>query len=148
MKPDTCVHYSGALNPACGGVCRAGVNYRELVGGKVEGWVTRLPCTPTMEIRGGGERAACGEFRTPTAEELAEDKRQTDESIRKFMVAHSGKVREWREANKWDRKNPNGATGKVPCEACGTGEICLSMSSYNGHVHGKCTTDGCVSWME
>jgi len=68
--------------------------------------------------------------------------------MRKFMVAFSGNVLQWRKANKWDRKNPKGATGKVPCEACGKGEIHLSMSAYNGHVHGQCTTEGCVSWME
>lgn len=31
--------------------------------------------------------------------------------------------------------------------ACG-GKLHLSQSSYNGHVHGKCETPDCVSWME
>jgi hypothetical protein len=148
VKSNCCVHYNGALNPVTKGVCRAGVNLRHLVGGKVEGWITRLPCTPTLEIRGGGERAACDKYREPTTEELAAHKRETDEAMKKFMVAFSGNVLEWRKANAWDKKNPKGATGKVPCEACGTGEIHLSMSEYNGHVHGQCTTAGCVSWME
>lgn len=28
------------------------------------------------------------------------------------------------------------------------GKLHLSQSSYNGHVHGHCETEGCVSWME
>jgi hypothetical protein len=146
MKKGTCIHYTGALNPRTKGVCAAGVNYRALVDGDVQGWVSRLPCSPG-EPR-GGQRVTCVQFLEPTPEQIAEDKRQTDEIMRKFMVAFSGKVREWRDANKWDRKNPKSATGKVPCEVCGKGEIHLSMSAYNGHVHGKCTTDDCVSWME
>lgn len=148
MKGNCCIHYNGALNPATKGVCRAGVSLRQLVGGKVEGWITRLPCTPTLEIRGGGERAACDKYREPTTEELAAHKRETDEALKKFMVAFTGAVAAWRDANKWDKKNPKAAAGKVPCEACGKGEIHLSMAAYNGHVWGKCTTDGCVSWME
>jgi hypothetical protein len=146
MKPDTCKHYTGALNPRTSGTCSVGVNYRALVGGEVFGWISRLPCT-AGEPR-CGERVTCDKFQAPTPEEIAEDKRQIDESIRKFTVAYTGNVREWRNANKWDRKNPKSAQGKVPCEACGKGEIHLSMAAYNGHVHGKCTTEGCLSWME
>lgn len=48
----------------------------------------------------------------------------------------------WREANK----------GKshmevVECPAC-KGKLHLSISGYNGHVHGQCETENCVSWME
>jgi len=35
----------------------------------------------------------------------------------------------------------------IECPAC-KGRLHLSQSSYNGHVHGKCETKGCVSWME
>jgi ribosomal protein L32 len=146
MRADGCIHYTGALNPATGGVCGEGINYRELVGGPVLGWISRLPCS-AGEAR-GGDKVSCPKYRAPTAEEIAEDKRRTDESIRRFMAVQSGKVREWREAQRWSKKNRVSATGVVPCEACGKGEIRLSMAAYNGHVHGKCTTDGCVSWME
>jgi hypothetical protein len=146
MKADTCRYYTGAINPRGNGCCDAGVNYRELVGGDSFGWVRRLPCSKVL--RDDATAVTCAKFQLPTPEEVAESERKSAESIRKFMVAYSGKVREWREANKWDRKNPKGATGKVPCEVCTTGEIHLSMSEYNGHVWGKCSTEGCVSWME
>jgi hypothetical protein len=147
MKHDSCIHYTGALNPAAGPACKQGINYRELVGGDPVGWVTRLPCSAVMEPRNGA-KVSCDKHQLPTPEEIAEDERRTAESVRKFMVAYTGKVREWREANKWDRKNPKSAAGKVPCEVCSTGEIHLLMHEYNGHVHGKCSTEGCVSWME
>ncbi len=37
--------------------------------------------------------------------------------------------------------------GVVECPCCKS-RLHLSQSSYNGHVHGKCETEGCVSWME
>ncbi len=35
----------------------------------------------------------------------------------------------------------------VECPIC-KGRLHLSQSAYNGHCHGKCETDNCVSWME
>lgn len=35
----------------------------------------------------------------------------------------------------------------VECPIC-KGRLHLSQSSFNGHCHGHCETDGCVSWME
>lgn len=35
----------------------------------------------------------------------------------------------------------------IECPKC-KGRLHLSQSSYNGHVHGRCDTEGCVSWME
>jgi len=52
-------------------------------------------------------------------------------------------------ASKW-RVKGKPATNRsevVECPAC-KGRLHLSQAAYNGHVHGKCETDGCVSWME
>jgi hypothetical protein len=38
--------------------------------------------------------------------------------------------------------------GKMPCPICKTGELSYSRSTYNGHVHARCSTDSCVTWME
>lgn len=38
--------------------------------------------------------------------------------------------------------------GKMECPVCRTGELKYSRSNYNGHVHAKCSTVGCVAWME
>jgi hypothetical protein len=47
----------------------------------------------------------------------------------------------------WRAKPPKGKQEVIECPACG-GRLHLSQSAYNGHVHGKCETEGCVSWME
>ena len=51
-------------------------------------------------------------------------------------------IADWRKAHKG-----KSASEVVECPAC-NGKLHLSISSYNGHVHGKCETAGCVSWME
>lgn len=51
--------------------------------------------------------------------------------------------------SKW-RVRPKPTTSRrevIECPKC-KGRLYLSQSSYNGHVHGKCETEGCVSWME
>ena len=35
----------------------------------------------------------------------------------------------------------------IECPIC-KGKLHLSQSSYNGHCHGQCETEGCVQWME
>lgn len=48
----------------------------------------------------------------------------------------------------WRKEKPRGKAAVIDCPTGCGGKLHLSQSSYNGHVHGKCTTDGCVSWME
>lgn len=49
--------------------------------------------------------------------------------------------------DEWRKKLPYGKAEVIKCPEC-EGRLHLSQSSYNGHVHGKCETAGCVSWME
>lgn len=47
----------------------------------------------------------------------------------------------------WRTRPPTNKAEVIKCPAC-EGRLHLSQSGYNGHVHGKCETKGCVSWME
>jgi hypothetical protein len=38
--------------------------------------------------------------------------------------------------------------GTMRCPICGTGTLGYSRAGYNGHIHAKCSTNGCVAWME
>lgn len=39
--------------------------------------------------------------------------------------------------------------GHIPCPLCSTGTIVFSRAgSFNGHIHGRCSTSGCIQWME
>lgn len=62
--------------------------------------------------------------------------------IEKFLVALKV-AGEWKvkPKPKEDRREV------VECPIC-KGRLHLSQSAYNGHCHGRCETDGCVSWME
>lgn len=147
MKAGQCKHYTGCLNPRTP-TCEAGVNYREHVGGDGFGWVRRLPCTKLLGEDDPTAIVKCDKYREPTAEEISADEARVAAAMKKFMVAFTGNVAAWRKAQGWSKQNKVSATGTVPCESCGTGTIHLSMAAYNGHVWGKCTTDGCVSWVE
>lgn len=47
----------------------------------------------------------------------------------------------------WRKKLPRGKAEIIECPEC-KGKLHLSQAAYNGHVHAKCETTGCVSWME
>lgn len=47
----------------------------------------------------------------------------------------------------WRKRKPIGKQEIIECPACG-GRLHLSQAASNGHVHGQCETEGCVSWME
>jgi uncharacterized protein YbaR (Trm112 family) len=36
----------------------------------------------------------------------------------------------------------------MKCPLCENGILCYTISDYNGHIHGKCTTEHCIQWME
>ena len=49
-------------------------------------------------------------------------------------------------------KHPIGnkfVSGSISCPICKDGIVNYIISDhYNGHIHGHCTKEGCVSWME
>lgn len=53
----------------------------------------------------------------------------------------------WPVVSAWRKEPPVGKSEIIKCPAC-EGRLHLRQSSYNGHVHGHCETEGCVSWME
>lgn len=130
-----CIHYSYP-RPGPGPVCEAGV--------PMDGWdgvpFARWPCF----LDGGRSKPdaiPCERLRLPTAEEIAahnEWSHMRMETLRTVMLG----IQPWRVAHKGQS-----ASEVVECPAC-KGHLHLSIAAYNGHVHGRCETDGCVSWME
>ncbi len=47
----------------------------------------------------------------------------------------------------WRKKLPLGKQEVVECPVC-KGRLHLSQSSYNGHVHVKCSTPDCINFIE
>lgn len=152
MKHGTCVHFNGIQNKACS----RGVNY------DVNWPDGKKPCIQWIpkSARGGtylrageepverkpwpgaAEAKPCPFRQEPTDAEVQEYRVTSDAHMKKAMAAI-------RVASAW-RVKPKPAADRaevVACPVC-NGRLHLSQSAYNGHVHGKCETPDCVSWME
>lgn len=125
-----CIHFNGIQHDAC----RAGINMRAHVGGDDFGWAKRIPCL--------GERdgiVPCDKRRLQTAAEADAEDAEFEarfahiKAARAEIVQRHGKQR--------------GVSGQVRCPAC-SGLLAYSIAAYNGHIHARCETDGCVSWIE
>ncbi|WP_415912430.1 hypothetical protein [Neptuniibacter sp. QD37_11] len=115
--------------------CEAGVNYRELVGGEIAGWVKRRPCDPSNETD-----IKCDKFEPRTAEEVAQAERE-----RQIFRQHAEHLMMLIPEVK--AKLAGGGNDTLECPVC-KGKLHVSVSSHNGHCHGSCETEGCLSWME
>lgn len=147
MKNGTCKHYTGTFhNTHCG----AGVCYRDVTTDpdEQEGSALRIPChsqpfpqsTPS-QLEHFNRRGSCGKYEEPTAEELAEFDRDMEDAIAQTMLAIPliEKVKAEHEGKNWK--------GVEACPVCG-GKLHMTHAACNGHVWGKCETEGCLAWME
>lgn len=163
MTPGTCIHYTGLLFDKGTCTCLAGVDMRATFGDEKPGIFMRMPCIQFREVPAHGRGTYCkageptvrrevdrkGETMMPcalrvepTAEQVEQDRLETDAAMERTFVAI-------KVASEW-RVKPKPAKNRrevVECPVC-KGRLHLSQSSFNGHVHGKCETEGCVSWME
>ena len=137
MKRQTifCKHYRAMSEHK---TCSAGVEYESLKGVP---WDDR-PCF----VLDGKVNPTCNLAAYPTPEEIeAEDAelRVRFEKIgkaRQAIVDHLG--------GPWKKGKP-GAQGVIDCPACnGAKTLQFSRAGYNGHIHARCTSKDCVSWME
>jgi hypothetical protein len=150
MSDGKCIHFNGSQNERC----KLGVAYDQFRPG--------LPCIQftQMSARGGtylraGEVPAeirpfpgaqpterCRFYQEPTEEQVQAERIASDAALKKTLAALK-LASEWRVKPKTKQDR----FGVVECPVC-KGHLRLSQSSYNGHVHGQCETEGCVSWME
>lgn len=154
-----CQHYDpGGLSMTGGkepsGHCKAGVVYLDQFGrapddesskldGKYypsSGIYQRICCTDGGKRSEEEQRARCPKWIRRTREQGEARADRMEDSLRR-MTAAGPIVKEF-------RKKPWGKKAVFDCPACKTGKLHLSQSSYNGHVHGRCTTPDCLSWME
>lgn len=138
MKKENCIHWTG-IQKEC---CKAGVNYAELTGGRVSGWGMMLPCwTSTLDTQKNYEKVLCEKFQAPTEAQL----KQGEDEI-KSMISRVGIV--MRAIASWRKELPIGKYKSMDCPTGCGGTLHLSQAACNGHVHGSCSTEGCVRWME
>lgn len=136
-----CIHYSGISDGKGGWVtsCEKGVEYSTFRGeGKTHGM---QPCFLTEKGESKPDALPCEHLRRPTPEEIAEHETWIEAHMNKMRLVMTT-IRPWRAAHKGQNFGE-----VVDCPAC-QGRLHLSIAAYNGHVHGRCETVGCVSWME
>jgi hypothetical protein len=134
-----CIHYryNRDVKPGQPNTCEAGVDYAAWDGIKHAG----RPCFLDEQGQSKEGAAVCPKLRRPTPEEIALHEQWLNERMNVMGTVMVG-IASWRAKHKGQS-----AAEIVECPAC-KGRLHLSIAAYNGHVHGHCETDGCVSWAE
>lgn len=141
-----CHHFNGMSNTTCA----AGINYQELAG-IVDGLFLVLPCakestwSKTRREQLGLQIRQCPKLDRVTREQA---EKEAEEMINQGNRTMSAMIIAHEDADSKGLKKGHGGAGEVECPICITGHIQYSVASYNGHMAAKCTTKGCVSWME
>lgn len=134
-----CRHYNGCINERC----RAEVRYDDVKEHPAPGKPLRLPCI--LEGTFSGPDLPCEKRSIPTeAEAIAE----TMETVARLYENAEARRHAKEDARAKGYGKGHGGRGEVPCSRCKTGRLRYSVASYNGHMHGVCTTPDCVRWME
>lgn len=143
-----CIHYERKPGMPDREACKKGIVYDDLTRvaelGRT-GCMLRLPCIRSHQDekeRKGQPFCECPHMQFPTMEESIAHESEVNAHMEKMAVAFEV-VGKWRVKPKpqADRRDV------LECPIC-KGRLHVRQSSYNGHVHAKCETQGCVSWME
>lgn len=152
MKHGQCKYFNGVQNDKCNRGVAYEVNWPngpkpciQLLHKSSRGGTYLRPGEVPAETKPfpSAEKAKpCPFYDDPTDEEVDASRRKMEAAMDRVVVAMG-------VASKW-RIKPKPETDRyevVECPVC-NGRLHLSQSAYNGHMHGKCETDGCVSWLE
>jgi hypothetical protein len=131
-----CIHFNGTSNP----FCEKAVRYEDVTDRSAT--PASMPCIAKYNTNG----SKCELLQLPTAEEIAADRKELDERVEKMVRAREAIVAAC--GGKWKEGMP-GSQGRIDCPACGKpNTLGFIRSGRNGHIHARCWTEGCVSWME
>lgn len=135
-----CIHYryNRDVKKDQPDTCEAGVDYKRWRG------VTHASQPCFLDDKTGESKPnalPCEHLRRPTAEEIALHEEWRKARMNRMAVVMTA-ITPWRKAHKG-----KSAHEVVECPIC-KGRLHLSIAAYNGHIHGRCETADCVSWME
>lgn len=126
-----CRHYVGLAHNT---VCDGGVEYSDL--------------QTALDIKAAGvvaicmgRASGCSKYQPYTPEEIAQQEQTVKEQAGKIAIARTAIVTKTQgKRNVW---------GEIhPCPVCHEGMLKYSVSMWNGHIRGKCSTPTCVDWNE
>lgn len=129
--PGWCIHFRSMGQHD---TCEKGVPYNSFK----ERTLERMPCYNTK-----GDKLFCEHHRLPTKEEIAAHEEWSAKSFNKLTTVLQA-IKPWRM--KWSKERIN-YQETIECPLC-KGQLHLSIAACNGHIHGRCHTEGCVAWME
>lgn len=132
-----CRHYHPSAPMSHDG-CKLGIDLDVLVGSEKMGWRCRLPCSLGSYSH---HVIPCSKFEPYTVQEIQADDLEFEEAMARFMLAGPllRKIKAEHKGTNW--------SGVVECPSC-NGRLHLSHAKCNGHIWGKCETEGCLSWIE
>lgn len=134
-----CKHFNGTMS----NVCEAGVKYEDVRTAREPGKGYALPCL----LDEAAKPCEKCEIRTDAeVEEMVKEFNGEFDNTMKARKAIIDKIGGWNKATPSHRL---GHSGSIDCPVCGVaGALQYSRSGYNGHIHARCLTPACVSWME
>lgn len=123
-----CVHFTGVQNDTC----KAGIKYAQFRPMK-----QGLPCIKFRDE----SPPLCDRRESPTPEAVQKEINDWEALDKRFQTTLPiiERLKREHKGQSW--------RGVEPCPICGK-NLHLSIAGYNGHVHGRCETDGCLNWME
>ena len=132
-----CKHYRAmAEHKTCG----SGVDYAGLGPASISTlpcfWRRRDSATPPT---------LCHLAEYPTEDEIAAEDAEHAAAFARVTKARAAIVNHL--GGPW-KKGVVGAGGSIDCPSCNGGILHFMRSGYNGHIHARCNTAGCVNWME
>lgn len=136
-----CVHFTGLGK----GKCKAGMTYDEVDKEMRVAYRAGLPCLKPdpddLAKLDGRPQCACPHLRFPSEEEVQKELDMWKQQMEKMTTALAiiNPIREKHAGKDWQ--------GILECPNC-KNKLHVTHSGYNGHVHAKCETEGCVAWME
>lgn len=135
-ESETCCRHRVSLMEK---TCKAGVDLVKLAGDK-PGIALRLPC---FFFPGKDESRICHcvKFEPVTVQDCEDSDKAVEQATARFVVVGPliAKVKHEHKGKNWQ--------GVEKCPVC-NGKLHMSHAAYNGHVHGRCETEDCLSWME
>jgi len=145
--PGWCIHYRsphvGFRKPELA-TCEAGVEYKSVqpqTGPTFRG----QPCFLTDKGESKTDALPCEKLRRPTPEEIAAHEKWTEDRFNNMATVMKA-IAPWRAEHK---KKRIGGAQTIDCPVCGgIKTLSMTIAACNGHVHARCKTEGCVSWME
>lgn len=138
--PGWCIHYQyrEANGVTDAKACKAGIVYYEKWRGTT---FDQRPCFLTRHGNPKPNTIPCSQLRVPTREEMRLHEiyiRKRLLILRTVMIA----IKPWK-----DKHKNTDFSETIECPVC-AGRLHLSIAHYNNHVHGKCETLDCVSWVQ